>query len=123
MSSILARLVDAVKMDINFVRGHTLQPKWYKVLKVFLLLGFVVGYYLLFGPATTLVFFGVFFALCLVIHMTYRVKTHVWTQTWLDFVVIQEGNETRMGRIGKYYYSAVAVSALIALVASQVLVS
>jgi hypothetical protein len=122
MSSILARLVDAIKVDVNFVKGHTLQPKWYKVLKVFIVLGVLVGYFLLFGTAKTLVFFGVFIALSFVIHMTYRVKTHVWTQTWLDFVVIREGNEIRMGRIGKYYYSAIVVSALIALAASQVLV-
>ena len=57
----------------------------------------------------------------LIVHFTYRKKTNKYTTSWLDFVVIQDGDELKTQRIGKYYYSAVIVSAIIALIVSQVL--
>jgi hypothetical protein len=57
----------------------------------------------------------------LIVHLAYRIKTNKYTTSWLDFVVIQEGEEIKTKRIGRYYYSAVIVSAIIALIVSQVL--
>ena len=37
-------LLDEIKVDLAFVRSHTLQPTWYKALKVVILVGFLSGY-------------------------------------------------------------------------------
>ena len=34
----MPKLIEAIISDLKFIRSHTLQPKWYKILKVFLLL-------------------------------------------------------------------------------------
>ena len=49
-------LFDEIKYDLSFIQAHTLQPGWYKILKVFLLLGFLGGYYFLFELAKTVIF-------------------------------------------------------------------
>jgi hypothetical protein len=117
----MGKLMDDVKTDASFIKSHTLQPQWYKILKVFILLGAMVGYFLIFGLRKTVVFFGVFFLMSLIVHMVYRVKTKTWRQSWLDFVVVEEENgELRYERIGKYYYSAVLCNAILALIVSQV---
>ena len=54
----MTKLLDEIKHDLNFIKSHTLQPKWYKILKVFMLLGFLVGYACLFGTLKTVVFFA-----------------------------------------------------------------
>jgi hypothetical protein len=101
------------------MRSHTLQPKWYKVLKVFILLGFLAGYFFLFGWKKTLLFFVVFILLSAIVHFVYRIKTRKWKQSWLDFIVIQERNEIKTERIGKYYYSAIIINAILSVVVSQ----
>ena len=30
----MTNLLDEIKVDLAFVRSHTLQPKWYKALKI-----------------------------------------------------------------------------------------
>ena len=117
----MKKLADETKYDLNFLKSHTLQPQWFKILKVFILLGVLVGYYLLFGWPATLLFFVTFFSLMLMVHFAYRIKTHKYTTSWLDFVVIQEGEKLKTKRIGKYYYSAVIMSTIIAFLVSQVL--
>jgi hypothetical protein len=114
------KLADETKYDLNFLKSHSLQPQWFKILKVFILLGVSVGYYFLFGLRATILFFVTFFSLMLIVHFAYRIKTNKYTTSWLDFVVVQEGEEIKMKRIGKYYYSAVIMSAIIALIISQV---
>ncbi len=114
-------LLDEVKVDLKFMGSHTLQPKWYKVLKVFLLAGVVVGYGLLFGLTKTVIFLAVFCLLSLTVHMLYRVKTDTWKRSWLDFIVVEENGGPRPAKIGAYYYSAVVLDALIAVVVSQAL--
>jgi uncharacterized membrane protein YfcA len=111
---------DEIKYDLEFLRGHTLQPKWFKVLKVFILLGVFAGYYALFGLPATILFIVTFFTLMLVVHFAYRRKTKKYTTSWLDFVVAEEGKEAKPKRIGKYYYPAVAVSTVISVIVSQV---
>ena len=70
MASFLKKLIDGIRYDANFVKEHTLQPAWYKVFKIFLILGILVVYWLLFGFTRTILFFVVFEALSLGIHMT-----------------------------------------------------
>jgi len=117
------KILNEILHDAKFIKGHTLQPQWYKILKVFLLLGLIVGYYLIFGGIKTLVFFGCFFGLSLVVHMVYRIKTIKFTQSWLDFKVIYNNDQLEYQRIGIYYYLAVAVNGVISLMISQLLVS
>jgi hypothetical protein len=114
-------LGDEFRYDVHFVSSHTLQPGWYKIAKVFILIGFLVGYALLFGVNKTLIFLGTFFVLAAALHILYRVKTEKFTQTWMDFVVIHESGEMKMKRIGIFYYSCILLFAIAAVVVSQVL--
>jgi len=104
----MTKLFKEIKDDANFIKSHTLQPKWYKmwykIFKVFMVLGFLAGHLFLFGPRKTIVFSGVFFSLSLLVHLVYRVNTKKWTQGWLDFVVIEESGEPRPIGIGKYSF-------------------
>jgi hypothetical protein len=112
-------LLNEIKHDLNFIKSHTLQPQWYKLLKVFIILGFMVGYYFLFGTLKTVLCFAASFSLALLVHLTYRIKTSRWTQSWLDFVVIEENGEARAESIGKFYYLSIVVNAMLSLVISQ----
>jgi hypothetical protein len=85
------------------------------------LTGFLVGYDLLFGVNKMLVFLGLFLIFAAALHIVYRVKTKKFTQTWMDFVVIHEGGETRMKHIGIFYYSCILLFAIVAGVVSQIL--
>jgi hypothetical protein len=117
----MSKLLDEIKYDMSFVRSHTLQPQWFKVAKVFILFGFLVGYTYLFGLIKTVLFFAVFIVLSLLVHLVYRVKTNKWKQSWLDFVIIEENGEVKTKRIGKFYYSAVILNIILSLVVSQAL--
>lgn len=117
----MSKLLDEIKIDLRFIKGHTLQPKWFKVLKVFVLLGLCVAYYRLSGLAKTVAFFALFFFLMLLVHLLYRVRTKTWKQSWLDFVVVEEEGQIRAKSIGKFYYSAVILSAILSFVISEIL--
>lgn len=113
------KLLEEIKYDLDFIKSHSLQPKWYKSLKIFILLGFLAGYWYSFGLLKTAVFLAVFLFLSLIIHLVYRVKTNKYKRSWLDFVV-QEDNGIKAKSIGKFYYMAVVLNAIIAVVTSQV---
>lgn len=115
------KLFQEIKLDLDFIKSHTLQPKWYKVLKVVILLGFLAGYASLFGWTKTAVFLALFMFLSLLVHLLYRANTHKWTSTWLDFVVSDENGEIKAKSIGKFYYSTVSLNALLSLTISQFL--
>lgn len=115
----MSQLLREIKDDLRFIKSHTLQPKWYKSVKIFILAGLLVGYGYLFGVRKTTTFFCVFMLLSLGLHLLYRAKTNKWRRSWLDFVVIEENNQPRPASIGKFYYSAVVVNAVLALVISQ----
>ena len=117
----MSKLVNELREDINFVKSNSLQPKWYKILKVFILLGFLAGYFYLFGFKTTLLFAAIFFFFCAIVHFTYRVRTKKWKQSWLDFIVVEENHEIKAIRIGKFYYSAIVLNAILSIAISQVL--
>ena len=114
------KLLEEIKYDLDFIRSHSLQPKWYKFLKVFILVGFLVGYWLLFGFTKTIVFFAIFIFLSLFVHLLYRAKTNRFKKSWLDFVVVGEGDEIRAKSIGKFYYMTIVLNASLAVAISQV---
>lgn len=113
------KLLKEIKDDLGFIKSHKLQPTWFKILKVFILPGFFVGYWTIFGIHKTVLFFATFFSLSLLVHVLYRIKTKQWTQSWLDFRVVEENNELQAKSIGLFYYSAIVINTLISLVISQ----
>ena len=115
----MIKLLQEIKDDLGFVKSHTLQPKWYKVLKVFILAGFLAGYYFLFGWSKTIVFSAVFLFLSFLVHLLYRTKTNKWKRSWLDFVVVEEHNEIKAKSIGKYYYSVIILNTILSMIVSQ----
>ena len=115
----MGKLLDEIKVDLKFVGSHTLQPKWYKVLKALLLVAFLAGYWLRYGAGMTLLFVGVFFGLMLLLHLAYRTGTHKYQRTWLDFKVVDVDGVPRAVSIGPWYYVAVACGALLAYALSQ----
>ena len=117
----MGKIIHEIKDDLAFLRSHTLQPQWFKIFKVFLVLGIFTGYYFLFGLSKTVLFVVTFLMLMLVVHFIYRAKTRKYTTNWLDFSVQEEGQETKPKRIGKYYYPIIVVNAIMALIVSQVL--
>ena len=117
----MPKLLNEIKEDWNFIKSHTLQPGWYKVLKTLLVIGFLVGYYLLFGILKTVLFSTSFFFLSFLVHLLYRSKTNKWKRSWLDFVVVEENNEIKAKSIGKFYYSAIVINASLSLIISQIL--
>ncbi len=114
----MTKLLQEIKEDVDFVKSHSLQPKWYKFLKVFILAGFLVGYYFLFGLTKTVIFFTIFLFLSFLVHLLYRAKTNKWKRSWLNFVVVEENNETKAKSIGKYYYSAIILNAILSVIIS-----
>jgi len=116
------KLINEIKYDLNFIKTHTLQPQWYKVFKVFMILAFIIGYYFVFGLLKTIIFFTVFFILSFIVHMVYRVKTNRFSRSWLDFVVVEEENQIRAESIGRFYYMAIILNMVISLLISQVLI-
>ena len=113
------KLIDEIKYDLNFLKSHTLQPRWFKIAKVFILLGFLGGYYFLFGLSKTLIFILSFIFLSTSLHFMYRAKTNKYKQSWLDFVVYEEDGELKYKRIGKFYYVAIIVNAVLSFMISQ----
>jgi hypothetical protein len=118
----MAKLLHEVKNDISFVRSHTLQPTWYKALKIFILLGVLVAYWWLWGLSKTAVFLLGFLLLSLLLHLAYRSGTHKFQKSWLDFKVIEEDGMPRAKSIGIFYYAAILINALIAALLSHWLV-
>jgi hypothetical protein len=117
----MATLLQGIAEDLRFIRSHSLQPKWYKALKAFILLGFLLSYWAFFGLKRTAIFLSVFLLLSLGLHLLYRAGTHGWKRSWLDFVVAEQQGEIGPQRIGIFYYVAIVMSAGLSVVASQLL--
>jgi len=117
----MPNLLDEIKIDLHFLKSHRLQPKWYKILKIFILLGILTGYYFLWGMLATIVFIITFFVLMLIVHFIYRYKTNKYTTNWLDFIVVEKGGKQKKKMIGKYYYPAVIMNMIISFFVSQLL--
>ena len=115
----MRKIIQEIINDAKFIRDHELQPRWYKVLKVFLLLGLMIGYFLIFGGKKTLIFFVCFFSLSLLVHIMYRIKTKKFTQSWLDFIVDKNEGIIKPKSIGINYYLAVIINGIISFFVSQ----
>jgi len=118
----MKRFLDEITYDINFLKGHKLQPAWYKVLKVFILLGVIAGFLGFFGWRRALVFVAVFFSLNLIVHLTYRVKTEKFTRNWADFNVVEDAGKNVRPGIGLLYYSWSLANAAAAFALSLLLI-
>lgn len=115
----MTKLLDAIKVDFNFIKTHKLQPAWYKVLKVIILVLGLGGYLYFFGLRKTILFAGVFFVLMLIIHLVYRVKTDRWQRSWLNIKVNVDGDQVEATQIGWFYYLSIIVNLIIATLVSQ----
>jgi hypothetical protein len=111
-----AMIKEAIKTDINFISRHTLQPKWWKIAKVFILAAVLVALYLILGAVKTAVWLAIVILLSLIVHFTYRIKTHTYTKSWIDFSVKEVEGKLVYERIGLLYYSLVAAILLIATI-------
>jgi hypothetical protein len=85
------------------------------------MLGFLGGYVFLFGWGKMFVFLVSFMVLGAILHFAYRAKTKRWKESWLDFIVYEEDGETKYKRIGKFYYSAIILNAILSFIISQVI--
>jgi hypothetical protein len=112
----MKKLIDEIKYDLNFLKSHSLQPKWYKILKIFILLGLLLVSYFYFGFSKSIIVFAIFIFLSTLVHLVYRNKTKKWTQRWLDFIVLEENDPFITKRIGKYYYSAVLFNGILSVI-------
>ena len=116
----MTRFLKEIKDDLSFIKSHSLQPQWYKVLKIFILVGFLAGYYYLFGFMKTVIFFAVFMFLMLLVHLVYRIKTNKFRKSWLDFIIVESEDGIKAKSIGKFYYSAIVLNTLFAIMISQI---
>ena len=117
----MSKLLPEIKDDLNFIKSHTLQPRWYKASKIFILTGFLVGYYYLFGFIKTVIFLAVFMLLMFLVHLVYRFKTKKYRQSWLDFVVEETDEGVKAKSIGRFYYGAIIFNASCSVIISQLL--
>jgi hypothetical protein len=119
---IMPKIINEIKDDITFIQSHTLQPAWYKVLKIFILLSVLVVYWFLWGLPKTLVFLLGFLLLSLLLHLAYRTGTHKFQKSWLDFKVVEEDGKIRAKSIGAFYYAAILINTVIAALLSHWLI-
>jgi hypothetical protein len=119
---IMKDLLDGISYDVKFVKGHKLQPAWYKILKIFILLAVICALVWFFGWKRAVVFIAIFFLLSLIVHMTYRIKTKKFTRNWMDFVIVEDKEKNIRQGIGALYYGWVILNAAIAFVISQIVV-
>ena len=114
----MKKILNEIVYDAKFIKGHTLQPGWYKILKVVLLAGSLAAGLFFFGLRKTLVFSGVFFGLGLIVHLIYRFKTDKFKKSWLDFKVNEVDGNLEYQRIGMFYYFTIGTNLLISLFVS-----
>jgi len=109
-------IIKEIKKDIDFVKKHTLQPAWWKITKVFVLLGSLLIIFYIFGLFKTILWFSIVLILGVINHFIYRIKTHSYTKSWMDFKVMEKEGKLTYGRIGVLYYTIVIVIFLIATI-------
>jgi len=54
-------------------------------------------------------------------HLIHRASTQRWQRSWLDFVVAEENGQIVTQSIGKFYYAAVVLNAVLSIIVSQAL--
>jgi hypothetical protein len=102
-------LIKEIKEEVNFIKKHTLQPAWWKITKIFILLGSLIIIFYIFGLLKTIIWFSIVIILGVIIHFIYRIKTHIYTKSWMDFKVIEKEGKLTYGRIGFLYYTLVII--------------
>jgi len=107
-------IIKEIKKDINFIKKHTLQPAWWKITKIFVLLGSLMIIFYIFGIVKTIIWFSIVLILGIINHFMYRIKTHAYTKLWMDFKVMEKEGKLIYGRIGLLYYTIVIIIFLIA---------
>lgn len=102
-------IVNEIKKDFDFIKNHTLQPSWFKIAKVFLLLGILLVLFFILGFVKTIIWFSLFLVLGFIVHFMYRIKTDRYTRSWMDFKVKEVEGKRVYERIGFLYYSLVII--------------
>jgi hypothetical protein len=110
-------IIKEIQKDILFVKNHTLQPLWFKITKVFVLIGIALVLFFVLGFVKTIIWFSIFLPLGLIVHLTYRIKTLNYTKSWMDFEVKEVEGKRIYGRIGFLYYSLVMMMILLSTIA------
>jgi hypothetical protein len=100
-------IINEIKKDVFFIKGHTLQPKWFKFIKIIFLITIFVISIFIFGVIKAVIWFLSFLFLGFLIHMLYRIKTNTFTRSWMDFHVTKSEKGLEYKRIGILYYSLV----------------
>jgi cytochrome c biogenesis factor len=70
----------------------------------------------IFGILKTIIWFSIVLILGAIIHFIYRIKTHTYTKSWMDFKVIEKEGKLTYGRISFLYYTLVVIIFLIATI-------
>ncbi len=109
-------IIKEIKKDIDFLRKHTLQPVWWKIVKVFILFAAILTIWKIFGILEAIIWFSIIIILGLIVHFTYRIKTHTYKKSWLDFKVKEIDSTLTYERIGLLYYSLVILIFILATV-------
>ena len=115
----MAKLLDELRYDARFIQSHKLQPAWYKILKFIILLGAFIAYWWLWGLIRAIIFMLTFFILSLCVHLVYRVGTHKFRESWLDFKIVEVEGNLQAKSIGFLYYVVILINALIAVLVSH----
>ena len=102
-------IIKEIKYDLKFIKNHTLQPRWWKIGKIFLLCGMITAVYFIFGMVKTFIWLSTVIILSFIVHIIYRIKTNAFTKTWMDFRIKEFNGKQVYGRIGWLYYSLVVV--------------
>jgi hypothetical protein len=105
-----------IKKDIDFLRKHTLQPAWWKIAKIFILVGGILTIWKIFGILKTIIWFSIILVLGSIVHFMYRIKTKTYQKIWMDFNVKEIDGKLTYGRIGMLYYSLVILIFFIATI-------
>jgi hypothetical protein len=108
-----AMLKDEIKTDVEFLKKHDLQPKWWKIIKVFVLAGIVAALVVVFDWMAALLWFGTVLVCMGGVHFMYRIKTKKYTAAWADFRVDPKDKKRKFGLL---YYPLVAGSFALAFV-------
>ncbi len=106
-------LKDEIKTDVEFLKRHDLQPRWWKMIKVFVLAGIVAVMVIIFDWMAALVWFGVVLVCMGGVHFMYRIKTKKYTVAWADFRVDLKDKKRKFGLL---YYPLVAGSFALGIV-------
>jgi hypothetical protein len=105
-----------IKKDFDFLKKHTLQPAWWKITKVFILFSAILTIWKIFGVLKTAIWSSIIVLMALVVHIIYRIKTHTYKKSWMDFKVKEIDSKLIYERIGLLYYSLVVFIFLIATI-------